>query len=147
MGKFRNGELTTDFIELGVNFRDFALHYGLPPSDPLSACPGSNGHSRRRGGALTSTSSRFSSTTMAHGDSTAVRFLASNPRRRLQTVLSRQLHDLAFRGSWPSTVVMESRAWIDRDRITGNTVSLATEAVVNSPLRNLPIRQVMGVAH
>ena len=30
MGKFRNGELTTGFIELGVNFRDFALHYGLP---------------------------------------------------------------------------------------------------------------------
>jgi len=147
MGKFRNGELTTGFIELGVNFRDFALHYGLPPSDPLSACPGSNGHSRRRGGALTSTSSRFSSTTMAHGDSTAARFLASNPRRRLQTVLSRQLHDLALRGSWPSTVVMESRAWIDRDRITGNTVSLATEATVNSPLRNLPIRQVMGNAH
>ena len=143
MGKFRNGELTTGFIELGVNFRDFALHYGLPPSDPLSACPGSNGHSRRRGGALTSTSSRFSSTTMAHGDSTAARFLASNPRRRLQTVLSRQLHDLALRGSWPSTVVMESRAWIDRDRITGNTVSLATEATVNSPLRNLPIRQLL----
>ena len=147
MGKFRNGELTTGFIELGVNFRDFALHYGLPPSDPLSACPGSNGHSRRRGGALTSTSSRFSSTTMAHGDSTAARFLASNPRRRLQTVLSRQLHDLALRGSWPSTVVMESRAQIDRDRLIGNTVSLVTEAMVNSPLRNLPIRQVMGNAH
>src|SRR5215472_16808443 len=122
MGKFRNGELTTGFIELSVNFTDFALHYGLPPSDPLSACPGSNGRSRRRGGALTSTSSRFSSTTMAHGDSTAARFLASNPWRCLQTVSSRQLHDLALRGSWPSTVVMESRAWIDRDRITGNTV-------------------------
>jgi hypothetical protein len=56
MGKFRNGELTAGFIELSVNFRDFTLHYGLPPSDPLSACPGSNGRSRRRGGALTSTS-------------------------------------------------------------------------------------------
>jgi hypothetical protein len=30
MGKFRNGELTTGFIKLSVNFRDFALHYGLP---------------------------------------------------------------------------------------------------------------------
>ena len=36
MGKFRNGELTTGFIELSVNFGDFALHYGLPPSDLLS---------------------------------------------------------------------------------------------------------------
>ena len=53
MGKFRNGELTTGFIELSVNFRDFALHYVLPPSDPPSACLGSNGPSRRRGGALT----------------------------------------------------------------------------------------------
>ena len=37
MGKFRNGELTTGFIELSVNCGDFALHYGLPPSDLLSA--------------------------------------------------------------------------------------------------------------
>ena len=26
MGKFSNGELTTGFIDLSVNFRDFALH-------------------------------------------------------------------------------------------------------------------------
>ena len=36
MGKFRNGELTTGFIELNANFRDFTLHYGLPPSNLLS---------------------------------------------------------------------------------------------------------------
>jgi len=36
MGKFRNGELMTSFIELNVNFGDFALHYRLPPSDLLS---------------------------------------------------------------------------------------------------------------
>jgi hypothetical protein len=36
MGEFHNGELTTGFIELSVNFGDFALHYGLPPSDLLS---------------------------------------------------------------------------------------------------------------
>src|ERR1700757_5475406 len=80
---------------------------------------------------------------MAHADSTAASFLASNPRRHFQNVFSRQLHDLALRGSRRSTVVMESRAWIDRDGITGNTVSIATESMVNSPLRNLPIRQVM----
>jgi hypothetical protein len=101
----------------------------------------------RRGGALTSTSSRSSSTTMAHGDSTPARSLACNPRRRLQNVLSRQLHDLAPRGSRRLTVVMESRALIDGDGITGNTVSLTTESMVDSPLRNLPITQVMGVAH
>src|SRR6516164_1355862 len=37
MGKLRNGELMAGCAELSVNFRDFALHYGLPPSDPLSA--------------------------------------------------------------------------------------------------------------
>jgi hypothetical protein len=47
MAKFPNGELTTGFIELSVNFGDFALHYGLPPSI-CSACLGSNGPSRRR---------------------------------------------------------------------------------------------------
>jgi integrase/recombinase XerD len=31
-GGFRNGELATGFIELSVNFRDFALHYETPPS-------------------------------------------------------------------------------------------------------------------
>jgi hypothetical protein len=36
MGKFRNGESTTGFIELSVNFGNFAHHYGLPPSDLLS---------------------------------------------------------------------------------------------------------------
>jgi hypothetical protein len=36
MGKFRNGELMTGFIERSVNFRDFALHYGFAPSDLLS---------------------------------------------------------------------------------------------------------------
>ena len=36
MGKFRNGELMTGFIELNVNFGDFALHYRLRPSDLLS---------------------------------------------------------------------------------------------------------------
>src|SRR5215472_16612918 len=36
MGKFRNGELMTGFIELNVNFGDFALQYRLPPSDLLS---------------------------------------------------------------------------------------------------------------
>jgi hypothetical protein len=36
MGKFRNGELGSSFIELSVNFRDFALHYESPPSDRLS---------------------------------------------------------------------------------------------------------------
>jgi hypothetical protein len=36
MGKFRNGELATGFIDLSVDFRDFALHYGLPPSDLLN---------------------------------------------------------------------------------------------------------------
>jgi len=36
MGKFRNGVLTTALIEIGEHFRDFALHYGLPPSDLLS---------------------------------------------------------------------------------------------------------------
>ena len=36
MGKFRNGELTTGFIELSVNSRGFALHYELPPSNLLS---------------------------------------------------------------------------------------------------------------
>ena len=36
MGKFRNGELMIGFIELNVNFGDFALHYRLPPSDLLS---------------------------------------------------------------------------------------------------------------
>jgi hypothetical protein len=36
MGKFPNGELTTGFIDISVNFGDFALHYGLPPSDLLS---------------------------------------------------------------------------------------------------------------
>jgi hypothetical protein len=35
VGKFRKGELTTGFVELRVNFRDFALHYGLPPGDLL----------------------------------------------------------------------------------------------------------------
>ena len=42
MGKFRNGELTTGFIELSVNFRDFALHYEWPPSELLSV-PGIKG--------------------------------------------------------------------------------------------------------
>jgi hypothetical protein len=36
---------------------------------------------------------------------------------------------------------------VDRDGVTENTVSLATESMVDSPLRNLPIRQVMGDAH
>ena len=36
MGKFRNGESTPGFIELSVNFGNFAHHYGLPPSDLLS---------------------------------------------------------------------------------------------------------------
>ena len=36
MGKFRNGESTTGFIELSVNFGNCAHHYGLPPSDLLS---------------------------------------------------------------------------------------------------------------
>src|SRR3974390_2538930 len=36
MVKFRNGELMIGFIELNVNFGDFALHYRLPPSDLLS---------------------------------------------------------------------------------------------------------------
>ena len=36
MGEFRNGELATSFIELSVNFRDFALHYESPPSGVLS---------------------------------------------------------------------------------------------------------------
>ena len=38
---------------------------------------------------------------------------------------------------------MESKALIDRDGITGNTVSLTTESMVDSPLRNLPITHVM----
>jgi hypothetical protein len=38
---------------------------------------------------------------------------------------------------------MESRALIDREGITGNTVSLTTESLVDSPLRSRPIRQVM----
>jgi Transposase zinc-binding domain len=139
MGKFRNGELATGFIDLSVNFRDFALHYERPPTEVLSLPLIKGPFARRRW----STSSSFSSATVTHADSTAARFLASNPRRRLQNVLSRQLHDLALRASRRSAVVMESRAWIDRDRIIGNTVGLATESMVNSPLRNLPIRQLL----
>jgi Transposase zinc-binding domain len=140
MGKFRNGELATSFIELSVNFRDFALHYESPPSNLLSV-PWIKGFFAQTRWSFAHASSRFSSTTMAHGDSTAARSLGSNPRRRLQNVLSRQLHDLALRGSRRSTVVMESRALVDRDGVTENTVSLATESMVDSPLRNLPIRQ------
>ena len=141
MGKFRNGELGTGFIDLSVNFRDFALHYEWPPTDVLSLPLIKGSLARRRW----STSSSFSSATVTHADSTAARFLASNPRRRLQNVLSRQLHDLALRGSRRSAVVMESRAWIDRDRIIGNTVGLAAESIVNSPLRNLPIRLRLSI--
>jgi hypothetical protein len=35
MGKFRNGELATGFIDLSVNFRDFAPHYETLRSDLL----------------------------------------------------------------------------------------------------------------
>jgi hypothetical protein len=94
MGKFRNGELATSFIELSVNFRDFALHYESPPSNLLSV-PWIKGFFAQTRWSFAHASSRFSSTTMAHGDSTAARSLGSNPRRRLQNVLSRQLHDLA----------------------------------------------------
>ena len=139
MGKFRNGELMTSFIELNVNFGDFALHYRLPPSDLLSV-PRPFVQTRW---SIDLDLIEILVDHYGHGDSTPARSLACNPRRRLQNVLSRQLHDLALRGSRRSTVVMESKALIDRDGITGNTVSLTTESMVDSPLRNLPIRQLL----
>jgi len=105
-----------------------------------SARPGSKGPPRRRSGGPHRDSRR---PPWRMEISTAARSLASNPRRRLQNVLSRQLHDLAPRGSRRSTVVMESRALVNRDGVTENTVNLATESMVDSPLRNLPITQLM----
>jgi hypothetical protein len=61
MGEFRNGELTTGFIELSANFRDFALHYEAPSersaqraldqrvlrADAVEFCPRPHRDSRR----------------------------------------------------------------------------------------------------
>ena len=131
MGKFRNGELTTGFIELSVNFRDFALHYEWPPTDALSLPLIKGSFAPRRW----STSSSFSSATVAHADFNRCNIPAFNPRRR-QCVESSTVRSRALRGSWRSTVVMESKTGIDWDRITRNAMSLASESVVNSPLRN-----------
>ena len=130
----------TSFIELNVNFGDFALHYRLPPSDLLSV---PRPFVQTRWSIDLDLIEILVDHYGAWRDSTPARSLACNPRRRLQNVLSRQLHDLALRGSRRSTVVMESKALIDRDGITGNTVSLTTESMVDSPLRNLPITHVM----
>ena len=147
MGEFRNGELATSFIELSVNFRDFALHYESPPSDRLSVpwIKGSFAQARwsfaldlieilvDHDGAW-----RFNGCKISWIQS------AATPSECVEssTARSREL-----RGSRRSTVVMESRALVDRHGVTENTVSLATESMVDSPLRNLPIRQVMGDAH
>jgi Phage integrase family/Transposase zinc-binding domain len=139
MGKIRNGELTHDRIGLSIFLGAFALHYELPLGRTLGLSKAQKYLLRRCGGPMVSIASRPPHIQISV-------FLASDLRSNLPNILHRPQHDLATQLSC-GTFVMESKRRIDQRRSTGNAARAANDRIAGSPLRILPIRQVMGIAH
>ncbi len=136
MGKFRNGELADDSIGLSVDLEIFALHYEMPLGRTLSLSRGQKGPLPGCRGTMASMASRRRHIQISV-------FWVSDPSEYLVSPEARSCNAAISRGP----VVMESKRQIDQRRSTENAARMAVEPVASSPLRNLPIRQVMGDAH
>src|SRR5882757_9709519 len=146
MGNFRNGELATRCIRGSVDFGDLTLHYGQPLGPAISR--------REVKGSLPQSSwpGVLNGFELLVGIQAGAKFQWSQVSRlRSTTIRSEDL--VSLRSAISRRPISAHRCCNGEQKAGRSTPNhlknarLATEAVASSPLRKLPIRQLMGVAH
>jgi Transposase zinc-binding domain len=140
MGKFRNGESADNFLGLTVDFTDFALHYGQSLGYDGQLVLRSKGSFAR----MLQSKASMASGPRPHAFPWCCGVESTNRRSEDSVPPKARSRKRGYLGVH---VVMESKRQPDQRGNTRNIIRCPSSQAASSPLRNLPIRQVMGIAH